>query len=142
MSLWQRTDTPEAMRARAEGSVVGLFDIRVTEIGPDYLVAEMPVDHRHVQPMGILHGGASVVLAETVGSTAANLALPEGRYAVGLEVNANHLAPVRAGDRVTATCRPLMVGRSVQVWSIEIRRGDGTLTCVSRLTTAARDAKA
>jgi 1,4-dihydroxy-2-naphthoyl-CoA hydrolase len=100
----------------------------------------MPVDERHVQPFGILHGGANVVLAETIGSFCGLLAVPEGQSVVGVEVNANHLAPVRKGDSVTALCRPIRAGRTLQVWEIEIRRQDGTLTCVSRLTTAVRDA--
>jgi 1,4-dihydroxy-2-naphthoyl-CoA hydrolase len=101
----------------------------------------MPVDERHVQPFGILHGGASVVLAETLGSYCGLLATSEGFGCVGVEVNANHLAPVMKGDTVTAECRALQLGRTLQVWQIEIRRGDGRLTCVSRLTTAIRAAR-
>jgi 1,4-dihydroxy-2-naphthoyl-CoA hydrolase len=106
------------------------------EVGPDFIRAEMPVDHRHVQPFGLLHGGASVVLAETLGSMASALTLPEDRMAVGLEVNANHVAGVPKGQVVTALCRPLHVGRTTQVWQTEIHRADGRLACVSRLTTA------
>ncbi|BDG73932.1 hotdog fold thioesterase [Roseomonas fluvialis] len=130
------------MEARFAGSLPGLFGIRILEVGEDFLRAEMPVDDRHVQPFGILHGGASVVLAETLGSIASTLTLPEGRRAVGLEVNANHLAAVTKGDVVTATCRPLHLGRTTQVWQTEIRRGDGKLACVSRLTTAVVEARA
>ncbi len=128
-----------AIEARFAGSLPGHFGIRILEIGPDFVRAEMPVDDRHVQPYGILHGGASVVLAETLGSMASNLTLPEGRMAVGLEVNANHIAPVPHGESVSAICRALHVGRSTQVWQTEIRRADGRLACVCRLTTAIVD---
>jgi 1,4-dihydroxy-2-naphthoyl-CoA hydrolase len=138
LTIWKRPVTGPAFEAMHEGSLPGLLGIRITEVGPDFMRAEMPVDARHVQPFGILHGGASVVLAETVGSYCGLLASPEGHGCVGVEVNANHLAPVALGDTVTALCRPLQLGRSLQVWNIEIRRGDGTLTCVSRLTTAVR----
>ena len=127
------------MEARFAGSLPGHFGIRILEVGPDFIRAEMPVDDRHVQPFGILHGGASVVLAETLGSMASNLTLPEGRMAVGLEVNANHIASVPRGESVSAICRALHVGRSTQVWQTEIRRADGRLACVSRLTTAIVD---
>lgn len=127
------------MEARFAGSLPGLFGIRIIEVGPDFIRAEMPVDERHAQPFGILHGGASVVLAETLGSMASALTLPEGRMAVGLEVNANHVASVPKGETVSAICRALHVGRSTQVWQTEIRRADGKLACVSRLTTAIVD---
>ncbi len=136
MAIWQRTAVPAEMEARFAGSLPGHFGIRIIEVGEDFLTAEMPVDDRHVQPYGILHGGASVVLAETLGSIASTLTLPEGRRAVGLEVNANHVAAVPKGEVVTATCRPLHLGRTTQVWQTEIRRSDGKLACVSRLTTA------
>jgi len=136
-SIWRNQETPATFRQRAVDSLPGLLGIEIAELGEDFLRATMPVDHRHIQPAGILHGGASVVLAETVGSLCANLAAGPGERRVGVEVNANHLAPVAAGDTVTALCRPLRVGRAIQVWSIEVRRGDGTLTCVARLTTAA-----
>lgn len=124
------------MEKRFQDSLPGLFGIRIVEVGPDFIRAEMPVDDRHVQPFGILHGGASVVLAETLGSIASSLTLPEGLRAVGLEVNANHVAGVPKGQTVTAVCRPLHVGRTTQVWQTEIHRADGRLACVSRLTTA------
>lgn len=139
MSIWKRNFAPELFRDQHAATLPGLLGIRVTEIGPDFVRAEMPVDERHIQPFGILHGGGSVVLAETVGSYCGLMALPEGQGCVGVEVNASHLAAVRKGDVVTALCRPLRLGRSLQVWEIEIRRGDGTLTCIARLTTAVRD---
>lgn len=136
MSIWRGPAEPAEMEKRFQDSLPGLFGIRIVEVGPDFIRAEMPVDDRHVQPFGILHGGASVVLAETLGSIASSLTLPEGLRAVGLEVNANHVAGVPKGQTVTAVCRPLHVGRTTQVWQTEIHRADGRLACVSRLTTA------
>lgn len=138
-SIWQRPLTLEALNAMGEGNMGAHLDIRFTEIGPDYLRASMPVDHRTQQPFGVLHGGASVVLAETVGSVAAHGCVdPDAQYCVGVEVNANHLRPVRSG-RVTATARPLHRGRSTQVWQIRIRDEAGHLVCASRLTIAVVD---
>lgn len=110
--------------------------IRLIEVGPDYLRATMPVDSRTKQVTGILHGGASVALAETVGSLAANLCVdPASRLCVGQEINANHLRPVASGT-VTATARPIHIGSRSQVWSIEIRDERERLVCISRLTMA------
>ncbi|MFN3449169.1 MAG: PaaI family thioesterase [Roseococcus sp.] len=136
MSIWRQPGSIEEFHARSAGTVNGLLGIRLTEIGPDFLRAEMPVDERHVQPFGILHGGVSVVLAETLGSVASLMACAPGYGAVGLEVNANHLRPVPKGDTVRALCTPVRIGRSVHVWNIEMRRGDGELSCVARLTTS------
>jgi 1,4-dihydroxy-2-naphthoyl-CoA hydrolase len=136
MTLWARHATPEQINGRLRDTAPGLLGIRVTEIGPDALRAEMPVDARHAQPMGRLHGGVSIVLSETLGTIGCVLTLPEGLHAVGIEVNGNHLAAVRLGGRVTAECRPLHTGRRTQVWQTEIRREDGRLACVSRLTCA------
>lgn len=136
-SIWQRAFTAEGFGAAHAETLPGLLGMRLVEVGPDFVRAEMPVDERHVQPFGILHGGGSVVLAETVGSFSGAMAAPPGARVVGVEVNANHLAPAHKGDTVTALCRPLRIGRTLQVWEIEIRRkSDGVLTCVSRLTTA------
>jgi 1,4-dihydroxy-2-naphthoyl-CoA hydrolase len=119
------------------GTMVEYIDIRFTELGPDYLRATMPVDHRTVQTMGILHGGASVALAETVGSTAANLCIDPARQAcVGQDINANHLNPVASGSMVTATARPVHIGTRSQVWQIDITDERDRLICVSRLTMA------
>ena len=136
MSIWRRPAGAAEMEGRFAGSLPGLFGIRIIEVGPDFIRAEMPVDERHAQPFGILHGGASVVLAETLGSMASNLTLEGNRMAVGLEVNANHIASVPKGETVSAICRPLHLGRTTQVWQTEIHRADGKLACVSRLTTA------
>jgi 1,4-dihydroxy-2-naphthoyl-CoA hydrolase len=136
MSIWRQPGSIEEFHARSAGTVNGLLGIRLTEIGPDFLRGEMPVDERHAQPFGILHGGVSVVLAETLGSVASMMACEPGFGAVGLEVNANHLRPVPKGGTVRALCTPVRIGRSVHVWNIEMRRDDGELSCVSRLTTA------
>jgi len=139
--LWRRGATPDSINARFEGTVAGLLGIRVTAVTEDGLEAEMPIDARHIQPYGILHGGVSVVLSETLGSLAAANAAPEGAQVVGIEVNANHLASVAQGGSVTARCRPLHVGRTTQVWQTEIFRADGRMACVSRLTAAVLEAK-
>ena len=139
--IWKRPLSSEQFHDQHAGTLPRLLGIRLVEVGPDYARAEMPVDERHLQPFGVLHGGANVVLAETLGSICGVIALPEGRWCVGAEVNANHLAPVRKGDVVSALCRPLHLGRGLQVWQIEIRRGDGRLSCVARLTTAVRGAE-
>ncbi|HEV3286251.1 MAG TPA: hotdog fold thioesterase, partial [Steroidobacteraceae bacterium] len=117
-------------------SLPGHLGIRITEIGPDYLRATMPVNAHTHQPFGVLHGGASVALAETAGSIAAMLCVDSEQYLVlGQEINANHLRAVSAGT-VTATARPFHIGTRSQVWSIEIRDESDRLVCVSRLTMA------
>ena len=136
MSIWKKEIDPANFDAAHAGTLPGLLGIRILEVGPDFVRAGMPVDERHVQPVGILHGGANVVLAETIGSFCGLMALPEGQSVVGVEVNASHLSPARKGDRVSALCRPARLGRTLQVWAIEIRRGDGTPICVARLTVA------
>ncbi|TDH60553.1 hotdog fold thioesterase [Dankookia rubra] len=141
MGIWKRALPPEVFAKNHAATLPALLGIRLVEWGEDYARATMPVDDRHVQPAGILHGGASVVLAETIGSVCGVMALEEGWTVVGLEVNANHLAAVPKGDSVEAVCRPLQLGRSVQVWQIEMRRGDGRLSCVSRLTTVVRQVR-
>ncbi len=137
-SLWRPDATLDYMRDRLQRTLAEHVGIELTEIGPNYLIATMPVDQRTCQPMRVLHGGASVVLAETLGSLAANAANHDNtlRY-VGQEINANHLRPVPEGSTVTAVARPIHIGRSSQVWSIEIKNARGQLTCISRLTMAA-----
>ena len=117
------------------GCAIGHLGIEFTELGASHLVARMPVDSRTRQPFGILHGGASVLLAETLGSTAGMLCVADGELAVGIEINANHLNAVREG-KVTGTARPLKVGRRTQVWEIRIEDDAGQLACISRLTLA------
>lgn len=136
MSIWFRKYTLEEIRPLNNVNMVKHLDIRLEELGEDYLVGSMPVDERTQQPFGILHGGASVVLAETLGSIAANLVLDnEVEYAVGLDINANHLRSVRSG-RVMATAKPVHIGRSTQVWEIVLRDEEGRKVAVSRLTMA------
>lgn len=126
----------EAINAFAHGSMVEHLGIIFTAAGDDWLQATMPVDARTKQPYGLLHGGASVVLAETVGSSAGNLCVDKTSHmCVGLEINANHLRAVSDGV-VTATARPVHVGRSTQVWEIRIEDAAGKLICISRLTLA------
>jgi uncharacterized protein (TIGR00369 family) len=133
--LWTREVTLDGLNALREGTLMGPLDIAFTEVGTDFLRATMPVDERTRQPLGLLHGGASVALAETLGSAAAHCCLSEDRAAVGVEVNANHVRSVRSG-RVTGTVRPVHVGRSTQVWQIRIVDDEGRLVCQSRLTLA------
>lgn len=134
--LFVRPATVEWLERIHRDTAVERLGIEFTQAGPDRLVARMPVDARTKQPAGILHGGVSVVLAETLGSCAATLCLPEGRQAVGLDINANHIRAVRDGW-VVGTCTPIHVGRSTHVWAIEIREEhSGKLVCTSRITMA------
>jgi 1,4-dihydroxy-2-naphthoyl-CoA hydrolase len=136
MSIWRSELSPELLQKMRRGTLAEHLDIQFLERGADYLTASMPVDHRTIQTMGILHGGASVALAETVASVAANLCVdPETQACVGQEINANHLRPVSEG-RVIGTAKPVHLGSRSQVWQIEIRDERGRLTCVSRLTLA------
>ena len=136
MSIWHVATTPEFLTERGSKSLPGHLGIRITEIGPDYLRATMPVNAHTHQPFGVLHGGASVALAETAGSLAAMLCVdPEQYLVLGQEINANHLRAVSSGT-VTATARPYHIGARSQVWSIEIRDESDRLVCVSRLTMA------
>ena len=131
-----RSDTTlDQLNAMSANTAIAALGIVFTEIGPDYLRATMPVDSRTHQPFGLLHGGASALLAETLGSSAGGLSAPDGHGVVGIEINANHLRGVRAGI-VTGTARPLHVGRSTQVWEIRVEDAAGKLVCISRLTLA------
>lgn len=134
-SPFRRDISLATLNAMSRDTAIARLGIEFTEIGPDYLRATMPVDARTHQPHGLLHGGASVLLAETLGSTAGNLCVGEGSLCVGLEINANHLLAVREG-LVTGTARALHVGRSTQVWEIRIEETTGRLACISRLTLA------
>ena len=134
-SPFRRTITLEALNALSRGTAMEPLGIVFTEVGADYLRGTMPVDARTRQPYGLLHGGASALLAETLGSTAGGLCVDEGQGVVGIEINANHLAGVREG-LVAGTARPLHVGRSTQVWEIRIEDERGRLACISRLTLA------
>ena len=131
----------DALNARARGSMVERLGILVIEAGDDWLRGTMPVDARTKQPYGLLHGGASVALAETLGSMAGGLCVDGATEAVvGLEINANHLRAVREGT-VTGTARALHVGRSTHVWEIRIENEAGKPVCISRITLAVVAAK-
>ena len=133
--IWKRQSTLEQLNAMGDGNMVGLLDIRFEALTDDAIEATMPVDSRTHQPFGLLHGGASVVLAETLGSVAGYLCSEGEQKVVGLEVNANHIRSVRSG-RVRGVCRTLHVGSRHQVWQIDITDEQGRLCCSSRLTTA------
>jgi len=133
--LFRPGTTIDALNALSRGTAMEPLGILFTELGPDWLRATMPVDARTRQPYGLLHGGASVLLAETLGSTAGGLCVAEDQGVVGIEINANHLRAVREGH-VVGTARPLHVGARTQVWEIRIEDEAGRLVCVSRLTLA------
>ena len=136
MAIWFRNYSLEEVQQRGIGTMVDHIGIIITEVGSNFLRGTMPVDHRTVQPMQILHGGASVALAETLGSIAANLVVDsENKYCVGLDINANHIRPAKKG-LVTGIAKPLHLGSSTQVWSIEITDEENRLVCISRLTMA------
>lgn len=134
--IWARPFTLEQLNGNSRDTAIEHLGIEITEIGNDYLTGRMPVDHRTKQPYGILHGGASVLLAESLGSVAANCCLRDDkRQAVGLEINANHLRPAASGY-VYGTARAVHIGMSTQVWEIRIANEQGRLICISRITMA------
>lgn len=136
MNIWQHEITVDELNAFNQKTMAAFLGIQFTEVGKDYLVATMPADERTIQPAGIIHGGANVALAESVASLAANLTIDRNLFrAVGQEINANHIRPVSKG-LVTATARPLHLGKTSQVWHIEIVNEEGKLTCISRMTAA------
>lgn len=136
MTLWKRLPDIEALNATLKNTIGEVLDIRFESFEDDSISASMAVDARTHQPYGLLHGGASVVLAETLGSTASYLCIDTSRfYCVGLEVNANHLRGLRSG-RVHAVARPVHLGRSTHVWDIRLTGDDGKPSCISRLTMA------
>ncbi len=134
--LWFKTLTLEQLRQLYPAGMADYLGIELTELGPDYLRGTLPVCERTRQPMGLLHGGANVVLAETLGSIAANLCIDtDVYYALGQEINANHLRAVGEG-KVTGTAKPVHLGRTTQVWDIRIEDAHGRLSCISRITMA------
>jgi 1,4-dihydroxy-2-naphthoyl-CoA hydrolase len=136
MSIWKQSPDLAAINARMPGTLGGALGITITEVGVDFLRGVMPVDERTRQPFGLLHGGASVALAETLASIGAWWCLAAGEgAAVGLEINANHLRAVRDGA-VTGTARPLHLGNTTQVWEVRIEDPRARLVCVSRCTLA------
>ncbi|MBW3466284.1 hotdog fold thioesterase [Arthrospiribacter ruber] len=133
--------TVDELNKWGKNTMTEFLDIRFTTIGEDYLEATMPVDSRTKQPLGLLHGGANVVLAETLGSVAATLTVNKTtQYCVGLEINANHLASVKEG-RVKGITKPIHLGKKTQVWEIKIYTEEGKLSCISRITMAVIDRK-
>lgn len=134
--IWKQDTDLARINGWSAGTMMETLGIRITAVGDDWLQGTMPVDHRTHQPFGLLHGGASVALAETLGSTAAMLTLdPARELTVGLDINANHVRGVRSGV-VTGTARALHLGRTTQVWEIRIENEEGALVCMSRLTMA------
>jgi len=135
MSVWFKKDwSLEKLNQLSSNTMNELIGIRFIEVGEDYLKASMPVDHRTRQAYGLLHGGASATLAETVGSVASVMVLdPENYYCVGVEISASHLRSVKDGE-VIATALPLHIGMSSHVWEIKIVDQQGKLVCASRLT--------
>jgi 1,4-dihydroxy-2-naphthoyl-CoA hydrolase len=138
--IWKQTYNLSYLNNLNANTLCENLGIEFTAIGDDFLIAKMPVDHRTVQPYRLLHGGASVALAETLGSVASTLCIEDltQKMAVGVEINANHLRPAMKGF-VFGKVTPVRVGRSVHVWNIEIRDERERLVCVSRLTVAVVD---
>jgi uncharacterized protein (TIGR00369 family) len=136
MSLWRTTPDLQALNDLRKNTINEALDVRFDAFDEESITASIVVDSRTHQPYGLLHGGASVVLAETLGSTASYLCIDTSKYyCVGLEVNANHLRGVRSG-RVTAVARPVHLGRTTHVWDIRLSGEDGKPSCISRLTMA------
>jgi len=140
MAIWFKPFTLEEINTRTKVGIGTSLGLEFTEIGDDFLEARMPVDDRTRQPFGILHGGANVVLAETLASVGTGRVIDRTRYrGVGLEINANHLAPARDGF-VTGVGRPVHLGRTTHVWDIRITNAEGRLSCISRCTMAVIEA--
>jgi 1,4-dihydroxy-2-naphthoyl-CoA hydrolase len=135
MAIWKQTPSIDQINASSRNTLVDTLGMRVTEIGDDFVRGTMPVDARTRQPFGLLHGGASAALAETLGSLAGNLCLDAREVAVGLDINANHIRAITQGV-VTGTARALHIGRTTQVWEIRIEDEKQSLVCISRLTLA------
>jgi len=134
MSIWFKSYSIDDLNRRGKNTLADFLGIHFTEIGDDYLIADMPVSDKVKQPIGIVHGGANVVLAETVASTAANMVVNiDEYYCVGLEININHIRSKRDG-MITAIAKPFHLGRSTQVWHIELKDMQQNLTAISRMT--------
>jgi 1,4-dihydroxy-2-naphthoyl-CoA hydrolase len=139
MSIWKTKATPEFLNQRNAGTASDFVGIVFTEVGDDFVKAEMPITQRVKQPLGIMNGGISCLIAETVGSTAANFAIDiTKQFCVGLDINTNHLRPVSEG-KVIATARPIHLGRTTHVWSIEIHNEQRKMVSINRLTMAVKD---
>lgn len=140
MSIWKKPVSIEILNATSKNTLIEHLQIEYTDFTDDSLTATMPVCSFTHQPLGMLHGGASVVLAETLGSLAANFSVDEGSYCVGLDINANHVRAMRSGH-VIGTAKPVHLGVSTQVWQIDITDERGRLVCTSRLTVAVKQHK-
>ncbi len=141
MSIFQQGVTLQQANKMCENTLVSHLGIEFTAIGEDFIEAKMPVDHHTHQPMGLLHGGASVALAETLGSVGSAFCLDSSKqYCVGLEINANHLKSARSGY-VFGTARPIHLGKKTQVWEIKITNEQQEMICISRITMAILDRK-
>ena len=140
MRIWKTPISVQTLTAIHVDTAVARLGIEFLEVGDDFIRARVPVDKRTIQPYGLLHGGVSVVLAETLGSCGAAYASPEGHRAVGLDINANHIKGATSGW-VTGVTRPVHMGRTTQVWQIDMQNDAGELTCVSRITMAVLAAK-
>lgn len=134
MTIWKKKTDISKLNQQSKNTMMEYLDIKFIEIGNNYLIAKMPFNNKTRQPFGLLHGGASVSLAESVASLAANLCVEENYYAVGLEINANHIKAVKSGE-VTAKATPIHLGKNTQVWSIKIKQNNN-ITCYSRMTAA------
>ena len=135
MRIWNKPVSVQELTSLSENTAISHLGIEFLEVGDDFIRARVPVDARTIQPYGLLHGGVSVLLAETLGSCGAVYASPAGHRAVGLDINANHIRGV-TGGWVTGTARPVHIGRTTQVWQIDLCNDAGDLTCVSRITMA------
>tara|TARA_Y100000589_G_scaffold245591_1_gene233288 strand:- start:626 stop:1051 length:426 start_codon:yes stop_codon:yes gene_type:complete len=132
--MWKSDYSIEQVNSMNKNTILETLGIEITEKGADFLVGKMPVDSRTVQPMRILHGGANVVLAETLGSIASLMVIdPEKEISVGLDINANHIRSVKSGW-VNGVAKPISIGSKIHVWEIKITDEDERLTCISRLT--------
>ena len=133
MTIWKKVFTLEQLNEMGKDCAIGHLGIEISAYGENWIEAKMPVDHRTTQPFGLLHGGVSVALAETIGSLAGFLCIEEGQVALGLDINANHLRSVKQGF-VTAKATPIALSQNTHVWQIDIRDEQDKLCCVSRLT--------
>jgi len=140
MRIFNESATLESLNKWSQNTLAEHLGIEFVEIGDDFLVARMPVNAKTHQPLGLLHGGASVALAETLGSVAATLCLDENKFCVGLEINANHLKGVRNGF-VKGTTKPIHIGKQTHVWEIRISNDLNELICISRITMAVLEKK-
>ena len=131
--IWKKHFTLEQLNEMGKDCAIGHLGIEISAYGENWIEAKMPVDHRTTQPFGLLHGGVSVALAETIGSLAGFLCIEEGQVALGLDINANHLRPVKKGF-VTEKATPIALSQNTHVWQIDIRDEQDKLCCVSRLT--------